>query len=178
MMCTIRYADQCGFASPSCRAPVQAQSPPDRHRQAQREHALLSAGLFGIEETGPRPCKLPMSPSSRRSDLRSMSHKGIVKLAAVTQLHSTKVVILIRLLSRLWQRQSSYAMWRAVLLVWRDDMRRSSDVWEARSADESGRSMKEKPACDAHRESHTSGVRAYGLAGGCSRRGCLRVPTL
>ena len=64
-----------------------------------------------------------------------------------------------------WQRQSNHAIWRGVLLVWRDDVPRSSDVWATRSAVGSGRSMRETPACDAHRESRTSGVRACGSAG-------------
>jgi hypothetical protein len=49
-------------------------------------------------------------------------------------------------------------------------MPRPSDVWTARSAAGSGRNIKETLACDAHRESRTSGARACGSAGGCSRR--------
>ena len=41
-----------------------------------------------------------------------------------------------------------------------------------------GQSVKETPACDAHRESRPSGVRACGLAGGCSRHGCSHVRPL
>jgi len=57
-------------------------------------------------------------------------------------------------------------------------MPRSSDVWAVRSAAGSGQNMKETLACDAHRESRTSGVRACGSAGGCSRHGCSRVQPL
>src|SRR5471032_349174 len=47
-------------------------------------------------------------------------------------------------------------------------MPRSFDVWAMRSVAGLGLSMKEKPACDAHRESRTSGVHACGSASGCS----------
>ncbi|MGF6383573.1 hypothetical protein OKW33_006126 [Paraburkholderia atlantica] len=57
-------------------------------------------------------------------------------------------------------------MWRNVPGARHDDMRRSSDVWAARNAAESGRSMSETPACHAHHETRTSGVRACRSAGG------------
>ncbi|MGF6736041.1 hypothetical protein OKW50_008214 [Paraburkholderia youngii] len=57
-------------------------------------------------------------------------------------------------------------MWRNVPEARHDDMRRSSDAWAARNAAESGRSMRETPACHAHHETRTSGVRACRSAGG------------
>jgi hypothetical protein len=86
-----------------------------------------------------------------------------------------ELVVLIRQLSRQHRQQSNYAMWRSVLSESHDDVPRSSDVWATRSAAGSGRSLRETPACDAHRESRTSGVRACGSAGGCSRHGCSPV---